>query len=123
MNKLHNIPAIFLALIMIIFGLNKFFNFIPMPEPDAHQMKIFQALMTLGWIMPLVATAEIVAGILLTFNKTRPLGAIIILPVVVGIVLHHLAHDASSMALPIVLLIINAWVIYSNRAKFLTLVA
>ena len=67
-------------------GLNKFFNYMPMPKnmPE-NMMKIMGAFMQIGWLMPLIGIVEIVGGILFIPSKYRALGAIIIFPVMIGI--------------------------------------
>ena len=78
------------GLMFIQAGLDKFFHFMPTPQLTEEQKKIFGAIMEIGWLLPLVAVVEITGGLLVIFPKTRALGAIIILPVMVGIVLHNL---------------------------------
>lgn len=75
--------------------------------------------------MPLVGIVEIVGGLLFIFPKTRALGAIIILPVMVGIILHVFTKDQSSMGMGIagVLFLINLWIIIDNKEKYKALVS
>ncbi|OFZ02253.1 MAG: DoxX family protein, partial [Bacteroidetes bacterium RIFCSPLOWO2_12_FULL_31_6] len=79
-------------------GLNKFLNYIPVPDdmPEA-MVKLTTALMSISWLMPLIATVEIVGGILFIIPKFRALGAIIIFPIVVGIVLTHTINEPSGL--------------------------
>jgi uncharacterized membrane protein YphA (DoxX/SURF4 family) len=49
-------------------------------------MKLFAAFGEISWLMPLVGIVEVIGGLLFIFPKTRALGAIVILPVMVGIV-------------------------------------
>jgi hypothetical protein len=46
--------------------------------------------MEIGWLMPLVGAFEVVGGVLFMITKTRALGAIVILPIMVGIMLTHI---------------------------------
>lgn len=39
------------------------------------------------WLLPLIAVAEIIGGILVIISKNKALGAIIIFPVMVGVLL------------------------------------
>lgn len=121
-NTLLNIACILFALLMINSGLNKFFNYMPMPEFSEQMMQIFGALMTLKWILPLVALVEIIGGILFAIPKYRALGAIVILPVMVGIVIHHLVHDIAGVGMGLVLFIINLWALWENRGKYAPIV-
>lgn len=92
----------------------------PMPEdlPD-NTIKLMGAFMAISWLMPLVAVAEIIGGILFITNKFRALGAIIIFPVLVGIVLTHAIDLPSGLPLALILLAVELWVIIENREKYL----
>jgi putative oxidoreductase len=118
------IISLLFGLMFINAGLNKFLNYMPMPKPTPEQMKIFEAFNQLNWLMPLVGAVEIVGGLLFIFPKTRALGAIIILPVMVGIVLHIFTIDKSTSGMSIagVLFLINLWMIIDNKEKYKTLV-
>ena len=70
------------GLAMVVFGLNKFLNFMPMPEDMPQAAKdAFGHLMGLGWLLPLIALVEIIGGALFAIPKTRALGALILLPI------------------------------------------
>ncbi|PIB27580.1 DoxX family membrane protein [Maribacter sp. 4G9] len=120
-NKILTGLCILFGLMMVNSGLNKFFNYMPMPEMSEETIQIMGAFMTIKWIFPLVAIAEIFGGILIAVPKTRALGAIVILPVMVGIVVHHLVHDMSTIGIVLVLLAINIWAIVANWNKYLPL--
>ena len=115
--------SILFGLMFINSGLNKFFNYMPMPKDmPENMMKAMTAFMEIGWLMPLVAVAEIVGGLLFITNKYRALGAIIILPVIIGILLTHLVTAPSGLPLALVLLAIEIWVIIENREKYLPMI-
>lgn len=104
-------------------GLNKFFNYIPVPEnvPD-HLAKFMKAIMEIGWLWPLLGAMEVVGGILFITNKFRALGAIIVFPMMVGILLTHIFVDTTTLPIAIVLMAINVWVIWENREKYMPMV-
>lgn len=123
-NKILFGLSLLFGLIFINGGLNKFFNYMPMPEnPPAEGMKDFGAMMEISWLMPLVAVAEIVGGILIIIPKTRALGAIIIFPMMVGILLTHMIVDTSNLPVALVLAAILGWIIYENREKYLPMIS
>ena len=95
----------------------------PMPELSEEMMQIFGALITLKWILPLVALIEIIGGILFAIPKYRALGAIMILPITIGIVIHHLVHDPVGVGVGLLLFIINLWALWENRAKYAPIVS
>lgn len=117
-NKVLTVLCVLFGLMMVNSGLNKFFNYMPMPEMSEEMMQIMGGFMIIEWIFPLVALVEIVGGIFIAIPKTRALGAIIILPVMVGIVVHHAVHDVATIGISLVLFGINIWAIATNWHKF-----
>jgi putative oxidoreductase len=106
------------GLMFINAGLNKFFNYLPVPELPADQLKVMTAFMTIPWLMPLLATFEVIGGILIAIPKTRALGAIVIFPIMVGILLQHHFVAPEGLILAIVLFLINVWAIIDNWVKY-----
>lgn len=117
-NKILTVLCILFGLMMINSGLNKFFNYMPMPEMSEEMMQIMGGFMTIKWIFPLVAIIEIIGGTLIAIPKTRALGSLVILPVMVGIFVHHAVHDLSGIGIAFLLLVINIWAIVANWNKY-----
>ncbi len=117
-NKLYTGLTILFGALFIFSGLNKFFNFVPMPPMPEASANDFKAMMEISWLIPLVAIAEIVGGLLIMLPKTRALAALILTPVMVGILLANTLVDTSGMPMAIVLTGILGWVIYQNWSKF-----
>ena len=120
MKAVKFILSLLFGLMFINAGLNKFFNYMPMEKPTPEQMKVFSAFGEIAWLMPLVGAVEVIGGLLFIFPKTRALGAIVILPVMVGIVAHVFTLDKSPMGMAIagVMFLINLWMIIDNREKY-----
>ncbi|KAB7530535.1 DoxX family membrane protein [Flagellimonas olearia] len=118
-QKIITVVSVLFGLMFINAGLNKFFNYMPVPEdlPESL-MQMMQAIMTMGWLIPLVGLVELVGGILFLFKKTRALGAIVILPVMVGILLINTVTDTSGLPIALPLFAINLWVIIENWPKY-----
>lgn len=122
-NKILFVVSFLFGLMFINSGLNKFLNYMPMPKDMPEKMlKVMGAIMEIGWLMPLVGIAEIVGGILFIIPKYRALGAIIIFPVMIGILLTSIVNAQSGLPIPLVLLAINLWVIFENRKKYLPMI-
>ena len=122
-NKILFVVSLLFGLMFINSGLNKFFNYMPMPKDMPESlMNLMQAFMQITWLMPLIAVTEIVGGILVITNKYRALGAIIIFPVMVGILLTHIINAPSGLVIALVLFAINLWIIIENRAKYLPMI-
>ncbi len=119
---LFGVSLIF-GLMFINSGLNKFFNYMPMPKDlPIDLMKAMGSFVEIGWLMPLIAIAEIVGGILFIIPKFRALAAIIIFPVLVGILLTHILVAQSGLPIILILLGIELWVIIENREKYIQLI-
>ena len=107
------------GLLLINGGLNKFFNYMPAPEDlNPELIKDFEALVEISWLIPLIAAAETIGGALLIFPRTRALGALIVFPVMVGILLTHIFVDPSQIIIAIVIWTILLLIIYDNREKY-----
>ena len=90
-----------------------------MPEDS---LKMFTAMMQVGWLMPLVGAIEVVGGVLFIISRFRALGAIIILPVMVGIVITNIAISPEGLPIVLPLLAIQIWAMVENREKYLPLI-
>ncbi|MAZ27004.1 MAG: DoxX family protein [Cytophagaceae bacterium] len=114
-----NILSTLMGLLFINGGLDKFLHYMPMPEnmPEALAND-FAAFVEIEWLMPLVAVAEIVAGILIIIPKTRALGALVIFPVAVGILLTNSVVDTSGLIIALVIWAILIWILLDNRKKY-----
>lgn len=113
------------GLMFINAGLDKFLHYMPMPEMKPEQAKLFSAFGEIVWLMPLIGAVEVIGGLLFIIPKTRALGAIAILPVMVGIVLHNftLFPTNEGRIIAVVLLLINLWVLIDNREKYKALLS
>lgn len=113
------ILCLLFGLMFINAGLNKFLNYMPMPKMDDAHMKIMGAIMQISWLIPLVGAIEVIGGILFIAPKTRALGALVILPVATGVLLHNLTFEAApGIAIAAVLFVINIWIIADNWKKY-----
>ena len=122
-NKILFVISLLYGLNFINGGLNKFLNYMPVPEDMPEKaMSMFTAIMQIDWLMPLIAVFEIIGGILVIIPRFRALGALILTPIIVGILSHHISLG---MGLPITLILvsIHAWIILENREKYLPIVA
>ncbi|WEK21573.1 MAG: DoxX family membrane protein [Candidatus Pedobacter colombiensis] len=122
-QKIIFVLSLLFGLVFINAGLNKFLNYMPVPKDLPEGLvKVMTAFMTVGWLLPLIAIVEIIGGMLFMANKYRALGAIVIFPVMIGIILTHLTMAPSGLPLALVLFAINIWVIIENREKYLPMI-
>jgi putative oxidoreductase len=122
-KKILTVLSVLLGLMMLNGGLNKIFQYIPVPDNlPAELAKDNAALMEISWLMPLVAAAEILGGLLIFLPKTRALGVLVLFPVMVGILLTHIFVGPSGIPMALILWAVLLWIIYENREKYLTLI-
>lgn len=110
--------CILFGLIFVNSGFNKFFNYMPMPEMSEEMAQIIGGMIATKWIFPLVAIIEIFGGVLIAFPKTRALGALVVLPITTGIIVHHAVLDLNGIGISVALFAINIWVIIANWPKY-----
>ncbi|MEN9745078.1 MAG: hypothetical protein RL640_916 [Bacteroidota bacterium] len=121
-NKILNILSIVFGLLLINGGLAKFFQYMPTPTnlPEAV-VKDNAALMEISWLMPLIASAEMLGGLLIIFPKTRALGTLIVFPVMVGVLLTHLFVDRTNLVMALIIWVVLIGIIWDNKEKYLSL--
>ncbi|MGB5499965.1 MAG: DoxX family membrane protein [Maribacter sp.] len=116
-SKVIMVLRILLGLFVLVFGLNKFFHFIPMEAPTGDAGAYFGALMSSKTLI-LVAIVEIVAGISLLFNKYAALMLLILMSVSINAVLFHAILDPANIMGAAVLLILNVILLYAYKDKY-----
>jgi len=118
MKKASTIISVILGLTLIIFGLNKFFNFMPVMELSAPGLEFMGAFVKVGYGMTIVAIIEILTGILIATNKFRALALVILFPIMLNALLFHMFLDPENI-LPAVLVVgMNLFLMYSSREKY-----
>jgi putative oxidoreductase len=122
-QKITNVLNWLMAAMFLNAGLNKIFNYIP-PPPDLPEamVKDFAAFIEIEWLFPLVAVTEIVGAVLIILKQTRPLGTLVLFPVVIGIALVHFIVEPGGIIISIILLALIGWNLWMDKNKFLTLV-
>jgi len=122
-NKILFVLCLLTGLMFINAGLNKFFQYMPMPKDMPDKMvKVGMAFAEIGWLMPLVGAFEVIGGLLLIIPRTRALGAVILVPILTGILLANISMAPSGLPIVFALIAVLAWVIIENRTKYLPMV-
>ncbi len=118
-QKILTVLSVLFGLMMLNGGLNKFLNYMPAPDDLPEPMlKDFMAFMEISWLMPLIAIAEIIGGVLFMIPRTRALGALVIFPIMVGILLTHIIVEPSGLLIALVLWVVLLWAMWENREKY-----
>ncbi len=102
------IARILLGLLFLVFGLNGFLHFIPMPPPTGLAGQYMGALF-LSHYLAVVFALEAVGGLLLLLNRYVPLALVLLGPVLVNIVLFHAC--LAPAGLPLALFAVALWLV------------
>ena len=89
-----------LGLIFLVFGLNGFLHFIPMPPPEGLAAQFFGALYASGYLT-VIMLLQVVGGAILLTGVYVPLALTILGPVIVNILLFHICMAPAGLPLAI----------------------
>src|SRR5215831_16639733 len=96
------------GLIFLVFGLNGFLNFIPMPPPGGIAGQFMAALYASHYLWVIFAF-QLLAAVLLLVNRYVPLAVALLPPVIVNILSFHALMAPSG--LPLALFVAVLWVL------------
>lgn len=119
-TALKIITALF-GLFWLVFGLNNFLHFFPIPEPSQAGAEFMHALESTGYILPLVYGAQIVAGLLFLAGRLVPLALLLLAPIVANILLYDLFLNPSGLVIGCSIGALYAAVLFDRRHKFIPL--
>jgi putative oxidoreductase len=121
MNMSAKIPAVarvLLGFVFVLFGLNGFLRFLPLPPHPGAAGAFLGALAATGYMFPLVKTTEVLAGALLLSGRLVPLALVLLAPVLVNIGLFHFVLEPRSSAMVVVLLALEGYLAWTHRASY-----
>lgn len=124
MPKLVTAARVLLGLLLIAFGVDYFYHFLPIageltPEGEAFLM----ALINTGYLFTLIKSIEIAAGVLLLTGFRPQLGAALVAPVALNIALYHLMLDPNGAGIAAALVGLEAFLLWAYRDAFAPLFA
>jgi uncharacterized membrane protein YphA (DoxX/SURF4 family) len=107
-----------LALILILIGANKFFQFIPAPDIPDEASQFMISLKATGYILPVLGIVEVCIGLMLIFNKWMAFAVLALVPISVNVLLYHLFLDIPHIGVAALVAIINFILIYKLWPKY-----
>lgn len=116
-EKVVLVVRILFGLMFVNAGLNKFLQYMPMPEMSEQGMALMEAFGDTAYMFPLIAITELLAGLMIISKKCTALGAVLLMPVTVNIFLFHAFLDPAGLVMAIVLLGINIYLLYSQKSR------
>jgi putative oxidoreductase len=111
------IARFLLGLIFLVFGLNGFLHFIPMPPPAGTAGQFMAALFVSNYLV-VVFLLQIIPAVLLLINRYVPLALSVLAPIIVNILLFHILMAPSGLLLAMVVTALWIIVFLSVRSAF-----
>ena len=106
-----------LGLLFLVFGLNEFLHFIPMPPPTGVAAQYMTVLSETHYMVP-VFLFETLGGILLLANRYVALGLVFLGPVLVNILMFHGLMAPEGLPVALVATVLWALVFTGVRERF-----
>jgi putative oxidoreductase len=120
-QKLPMIAKYLLGVIYLVFGLNGFLQFIPLPPLPEAAGQFMGALGASGYFFPVLKLTEILGGVLLLSGFAVPLALVVLAPITIQIFLFHLVLtpglENSVMSIVMIILHVAAAQGYANSFK------
>src|SRR5437764_4074593 len=117
MKILTRISRFLLGLIFLVFGLNGFLHFIPMPPPSGVAGQFLGAMFVSRYLL-VVSGLQVISGALLLINRYVPLALTILGPIIVNILLFHGLMNPAGIGVAVFVAILWGVVFVSGRAAF-----
>ena len=105
------------GVIFLVFGLNGFLNFIPLPPPGGIAGQFMAALYASHYLWVIFAF-QVVAALLLLANRFVPLAVAMLAPVIVNILVFHALMAPSGLPLALFVTVLWALLFIDVRPAF-----
>ncbi|MDE3098249.1 MAG: DoxX family protein [Verrucomicrobiota bacterium] len=115
------IARVLLGLVFAVFGSNKFLRFLPNPPMQGAGAQFMGAMFETHYIC-VVASCEVIGGLLLLTGRFVPLGLTLVGPVVVNILAFHTFMDPAGLPIALVVSTLALFLLWRYRENFAGLV-
>ncbi len=108
-NKVYVGSRLLLGLIYVVFGLNGFLQFLPMPPLPEAAASFMGGLASSGYFFPFLKGTEVLFGALLLVGYAAPLALVVLAPITLNIFLFHwfLTPGIQNSVMPLVMIALN----------------
>ncbi len=107
-----------LGLVFLVFGLNGFLHFIPLPPPTNPVAGQFMGALFVSHYLVPVFLLQIVPGVLLLANRYVPLALTLLGPILANIVFFHAFMAPEGLPLPLILTVLWGVLAFFHRTAF-----
>jgi hypothetical protein len=120
MKIVSSIAQYLTGVTFLVFGLNGFLHFIPLPPPEGVAGQFMGALFVSHYLT-VVFAVQVIAGVLLLVSRFVPLELAILAPVIVNILCFHALMAPSGLPLAPFVAVLWALALAAVRPAFVTL--
>jgi hypothetical protein len=117
MKTVSAIARYLMGVIFLVFGLNGFLHFIPLPPPSGVAGQFMGALYVSHFLWVIFAF-QVIPGVLLLVNRYVPLALAVLAPVIVNILTFHVLMAPSGLPLALFVAVLWAVIFIDVRSAF-----
>jgi len=121
MNRLNTLAPtgarLLLGLIFVVFGLNYFLSFLPVPPAEGAAATFMGGLAATGYFFPMMKSIEIAVGLALLANRYVALALVVLAPITVNIVAYN-TIDPAGLPLALLVLVLHLTVAWNRRGAY-----
>jgi len=107
-----------LGAVFTVFGLNGFFQFLPMPPMEGPPMEFMGALGAAGYFFPLLKATEVTVGLALLSGFFVPLALTVLAPITINIFAFHAFLAPSGLPMAIAIVVLQIFLAWSKRDAY-----
>lgn len=108
-SKVKTAARILLGVIYLVFGLNGFFQFLPMPPLPEGAGAFLGGLASSGYFFPVLKGTEVLMSLLLLTGVAAPVALVVLAPITIQIFLFHaiLTPGIGNSVLPVAMIALH----------------
>jgi putative oxidoreductase len=113
------LARVLLGALFLFFGLNIFFHFpfVHMPPPTGAAAT-YMGVLFMHHFLNVVATLQIIGGLLLLVGRFVPFGLVLLGPVIVNIILYHALLEPTNVAPGVLVTLLELFLLFAYRKSF-----
>jgi uncharacterized membrane protein YphA (DoxX/SURF4 family) len=115
------IARVLLGLIFVVFGLNAFLHFLPMPPlPQNLAGEYLHVFFASGYVY-IIGGLQVIGGLLLLIGRFIPLGLTILGPIIINILIFHALMAPEGFGPAILVTVLELFLVWRYRSAFASL--
>ncbi|MFO7997650.1 MAG: hypothetical protein R6U86_01570 [Bacteroidales bacterium] len=115
MHNIRKIARILLGLILIVFGLNAFYDFMGLPQMPEEARRVYDYM---GYMIMYAVMFQMLAGLLLLLNRFVPLALLVMAPISLNILAFHLFFFPAGILPGLIVAVLNVFLLIQYRDFF-----